>query len=533
MSERWEIPESWVWASLGDVSEVVGGGTPSTTIAANWGGEIPWITPADLSGYRAKRISGGSRSLTKLGYESSGAQLLPAGSVLFSSRAPIGHVAIAETGIATNQGFKSFVPEGGILSDYLYYYMQRARPLAIARGSGTTFLEISGKKAATIPIPLPPPTEQQVIVDAIDELLSDLDAGVAALERARAKLKHYRAAVLKAAVEGALTAEWREQHPDVEPASVLLDRILAERRTRWEEEQLRKFKEAGKTPPTGWKERYAAPMAPAVDSNNALLPKSWTRATVDQLIGEPLRNGHSAKVTTGAGVPTFSLSAVTENDFSEANLKVTSAVPARVADLWARADDIFVQRSNTPELVGTTARYTGADNVAIFPDLLIRIRVARPVSPAFVERCLQSPSGHAYFRSKAQGTSGSMPKIDQEIIGRCEIPLPPVAEQAATLELLDSQLSVIDHLESDIDAKLKSAQALRQSILRDAFEGKLVPQDPNDEPASELLKRIAAAREERARLAAAAKAVHAVKPKPPSKPPKPSKASKTTRRRTH
>ncbi|MEI8312300.1 MAG: restriction endonuclease subunit S, partial [Verrucomicrobiota bacterium] len=101
----------------------------------------------------------------------------------------------------------------------------------------------------SLKIPVPPNHEQERIADALDELLSDLDAGVAALERVRAKLKHFRAAVLKAAVEGALTADWRTKHPDAEPACNLLARILAERRRRWEQAQLQKFKAAGKAPP--------------------------------------------------------------------------------------------------------------------------------------------------------------------------------------------------------------------------------------------------------------------------------------------
>lgn len=108
-----------------------------------------------------------------------------------------------------------------------------------------------------------------------------------------------------------------------------------------------------------------------------------------------------------------------------------------------------------------------------------------------------------------------MPKIDQEVVDRCVIGLPSVPEQEAIVEGVEDQLSIIEHLQRDLEAKLKSAQALRQSILRHAFTGQLVPQDPNDEPASVLLKRIAAEREERARLAKAAK--HA---KPKTKPPR-------------
>src|SRR5438105_9759043 len=130
---------------MGEVSTVVGGGTPDTRRPEYFGGDIAWLTPADLSNYTAKHISHGARNLTRAGINNSGAQLMPAGSVLFSSRAPIGYVAIAANEICTNQGFKSFVLENGLNTDFVYYYLRHAKPLATKLASGTTFLEISCK----------------------------------------------------------------------------------------------------------------------------------------------------------------------------------------------------------------------------------------------------------------------------------------------------------------------------------------------------------------------------------------------------
>src|SRR5262249_44532870 len=113
---------------------------------------------------------------------------------------------------------------------------------------------------------LPPLSEQERIGDALDEVFSNLDAGVMLLEQVREKLKLYRASVLKAAIEGRLTTEWRKRHPQVEPASELVKRILAERRRSWEEAQLRKFEEQGTEPPGNWKEKYREP--PATDVTN-------------------------------------------------------------------------------------------------------------------------------------------------------------------------------------------------------------------------------------------------------------------------
>jgi len=133
-----------------------------------------------------------------------------------------------------------------------------------------------------IPVPLAPLGEQHRITSKLDELFSDLDAGVAALERAKANLKRYRAAVLKAAVEGRLTEQWRADNPDVEPASKLLERILQERRKKWEEEQLRKYEEKGKEPLKNWKDKYKDP-DPVDATTLPSLPEAWCWASVKQI----------------------------------------------------------------------------------------------------------------------------------------------------------------------------------------------------------------------------------------------------------
>jgi type I restriction enzyme S subunit len=204
MSALPQIPPKWKWSTMGEVAEIIGGGTPKSDQPEYFGGDIPWITPADLSGYSEKFIERGARSITQLGLKNSGAKLMPAGTVLFSSRAPIGYVAIAAKPVSTNQGFKSFVLRKDVDSDFVYYYLQYGKQFAIELASGTTFLEISGKKAAQIPIPVPPLPEQRRIVAEIEKQFSRLEEGVSALKRVQANLKRYRAAVLKAACEGRL-----------------------------------------------------------------------------------------------------------------------------------------------------------------------------------------------------------------------------------------------------------------------------------------------------------------------------------------
>ena len=148
-------------------------------------------------------------------------------------------------------------------------------------GGSDSGLNLTHERFRPLSVPAAPLNEQRRIMDAVEEL-SDLDAAVAALERTQAKFKHYRAAVLKAAVDGALTADWRERHPATEPASALLARILAERRRRWEETQLKKFKVADKEPPKNWKAKYKEPEKPETGALQ-VSAKSWCLASFDQI----------------------------------------------------------------------------------------------------------------------------------------------------------------------------------------------------------------------------------------------------------
>jgi len=191
MEDSWDIPESWEWTEIKSIGLVVSGGTPSTKEPSYWGDEINWISPADLTGYTNKTISKGAKSITEKGLENSSAKLMPAGSVHFSSRAPIGYVAISSESLCTNQGFKSLVPAQGIFNEYLYYFFKAAKHLAEERATGTTFREISGTAFGKLPFPLAPHNEQLRIVAKIEELFSELDKGIESLKAAREQLKVY------------------------------------------------------------------------------------------------------------------------------------------------------------------------------------------------------------------------------------------------------------------------------------------------------------------------------------------------------
>ena len=171
-----ELPDLWMFVRLKHIGEIIGGGTPKTNIDEYWDGRIPWLTPADFSGYEEMYVASGARMITEIGLKSSSAQMLPANSVLYSSRAPIGYIAIAENPVSTNQGFKSIVPYDFTMSPYLYYCLKARTDDIIQRATGTTFKEISGSSMAETIIPLPPIDEQKRISEKAKQLLEAISA---------------------------------------------------------------------------------------------------------------------------------------------------------------------------------------------------------------------------------------------------------------------------------------------------------------------------------------------------------------------
>jgi len=412
-------------------------------------------------------------------------------------------------------------PERGVESRWIANFLlqhdtRRAAQRAMTGGVGQ--MRVPASFLETIQIPLAPAQEQAHVADALDELLSDLDAGVMALEHVRAKLARYRAAVLKAAVEGALTSEWRQQHPNVEPATELVKRILAERRHRWEERQLRSFEENGQSPPKSWKEKYKEPVPPN-GSNLPKLPPDWCWTTIDQ-IAVDVRNGYSSKPDTVGNVPILRISAVRPLKLDLDDLRYLSGDPSEYATFLIEERDLLFTRYNgTRAFVGVCAVVPSLERKFVHPDKLIRARPLPSVpAPAFLALAANVGASRRFLDGRIRTTAGQA-GVSGGDIKELPVPLPPAREQLAIIEAVEDNLSIIEHIENEMDDKAAKAHALRQSILRHAFTGQLVPQGPNDEPASELLKRIAAERDARAQQAAAAKRpIRASKKKSPKAP---------------
>jgi len=496
VSNNRHLPESWVEVPLGALL------VPAATInpAKCRVGHFAYVDIEALDN-DVQRITSPKR--IQSAKAPSRARLhLRSGDVLFSLVRPyLRNLAVVPPDLDGAVGSTAFFvcrPGDGVDSRYLLNFLRRDAFIASVTTYGNSPPAARDDEFQRLPVVIPPSGEQSRLADALDELFSDLDAGVAALTRVREKLKLYRASVLKAAVEGTLTAEWRAQHPYTESATELLKRILHERRRRWEEDQLAKFKAKGQEAPKDWKAKYKEPVAPST-ANLPRLPDGWCWASVDRLTCE-VRNGHSLKPDAASGVPILRISAVRPFALDMNDVRYLSGTASDYSESLVHSCDLLFTRYNgTRNLVGVCAIVPKINKVIVHPDKLIRARPLPAVAvPAFVALTANVGASRAFIEQRIRTTAGQA-GVSGSDIKEMPIPLPPSAEQEAIVEAVEDQLSVIDHLEADLDAKLKNAQALRQAILRHAFTGQLVPQNPNDEPASELLKRIAAEREARTR----------------------------------
>ena len=223
--EPYRLPNNWIWTRLGDITNVVSGGTPSTSKEEYYNGNIPWITPKDLSNYKEKYILNGARNITEEGLKKSSAVLLPINSVLMSSRAPIGYVVINKKEVSTNQGFKSFTPSISYIPEYLYHYLKKSKNYLESIATGTTFKELSGDKAKKIIFPLPPLEEQKEIVRVLDKVFEE-ENRISELISLENKIEILEKTILDRAFRGELGTGNNNDEPAIE----LLRRCLEGKR---------------------------------------------------------------------------------------------------------------------------------------------------------------------------------------------------------------------------------------------------------------------------------------------------------------
>ena len=345
-------------------------------------------------------------------------------------------------------------------------------------GRGIGLQNLNLEQVAKLPFRVAPLHEQRRIVEAIESYFTRLDDAVATLERVQRNLKRYRASVLKAAVEGRLVpteAELaRAEGRDYEPASVLLERILAERRRRWEE--------------TGGRGKYQEPVAPDT-TDLPELPESWCWASLEALTSA-VRVICYGILMPKEHVPGGVLY-VKVRDMRSGTLNVgalqrtTPEIAAQFSRAALRAGDLLLAiRGTYGRVVDVPAELEGGN---ITQDTA-RLDLMKGCTSRYIKASLLSPPAQSYFKRVARGVA--VKGVNIADVRATPIALPPTTEQLRIAIEAERLLSVSEAAERTAEQSIRRATRLRQSILKWAFEGKLADQDPSDEPASVLLERI-------------------------------------------
>ena len=484
-----EIPTSWCWDRLDAIGAIVGGGTPPAGDPRNFsepGRGFAWLTPKDLGGYRSRHIERGSRDLSPRGLQSSSATLMPAGTVLFSSRAPIGYVAIAANAISTNQGFKSIVPYVSGCSEYIALAMQAFAPRIEDSASGTTFKEVSGRIVAGVPFPLPPLAEQRRIVAKVNQLMALCDRleetrnaqketrdqlteasltrltvtntdassfqaharlainALPALTARADQVKHLRQTILGLAVRGKLV----DQDSSDEPASELLKQI-AEVRVQ-----------------LGIKHKVEPP-----DGKETLfrLPVGWHWSRIGELCtktgsGSTPRGGKSVYKKTG--VPFLRSQNVYDDGLRLASVAyIGGDIHARMAGTAVRSRDLLLNITG-----GSMGRCCRVPDVFAEANVSQHVAIIRPAVSEmadYLHKLVLSPHFQAFiFRKQTGAGRGGLPKNRMD---RIVVAVPPLAEQCRIVAKVDELMMLCDRMETGLDIADATRSRLLESLLHDAL----------------------------------------------------------------
>ncbi|OEF42915.1 restriction endonuclease subunit S [Vibrio cyclitrophicus 1F289] len=428
----------------------------------------------------------------------------PGDIVIANVGAPGKSFIVPNLGMPMTLGPNSILLKSGshLLNNFLKYFFQSQwfDRLISEITTGTAQKKFNKTGFRALFFPFPPEKEQERIVEKLDEMFSELDSGVKELKLAQIKLTQYRQSLLKSAVEGSLTQQWRETNSGnlQETGAQLLERILIERRERWEQQKLEEFKAKDKKPPKNWQAKYPEPTSPEVEGLPEL-PDGWVWATIDQLAISK-RYGSSSKTNDdSSGVPVLRMGNIQDGKLDYGNLKYLPSDHKEFPELLLNDGDLLFNRTNSAELVGKTAIYRDIGKPVSYASYLISVTFSKHVLPEIAAHYINSVLGKKWVAEVMNQTAGQA-NVNGTKLGHLAIPLPPSAEQKVLLDEISNEFDSIDRQVEATELGLKQSEAQRKNILKSAFSGQLVPQDPNDEPASVLLDKIKTEREALAKM---------------------------------
>ena len=488
------LPSSWVLCEIGNVLipvEMTGKDEPDHEF---------WYVDISSIDSQRNRIKEPKR-VWMSNAPSRARQKIRSGDVLFSTVRPylrkIAAVDAKYDREIASTGFSVLRGATGIEPKYLFYKAISHGFVSALTGEqyGVSYPAVKNEQVKAQPIELAPTNEQRRIVEKIEALFDKIDEGVENLRAAKAAIDLYRQSLLKSAFEGSLTTDWRAENADkLESPKALLARIQKERDARclatlenWQE-ALTKWRaggENGKKPakPKQPREISAKPSDIGISG--------WTKIPLGLIIDDPTY-GTSKKCDYDAGAKgVVRIPNIGSGRIDPTDLKFADFADAELEQYRLIEGDVLTVRSNgSLSIVGKPALVGPQDTNFLFAGYLIRLRpIAASLVPKFLVYLMIEPSVRRQIEVKAKSTSG-VNNVSAKEIQELHVPICSTAEQTEIVRILVVGFVAADELEAEIDAVLSRADILRQSILNSAFSGKLVPQDPKDEPATKLLDRI-------------------------------------------
>lgn len=416
------LPDGWEWKKIAEIADTTSGGTPLRSHSEYYGGKIPWAKSGELRDGIIREVE---ETITEAGLKNSSAKLFPRDTVVVALYgATVGRTGILGIDAASNQAVCGIFPRNNsFISKYMFYWLQSQRQYLISQSAGGAQPNISQGIIRSLDFPLAPLPEQECIVAKIEELFTQLEAGTAALERVQAGLKRYKASVLKAAVEGKLgiqNDEFRTQ----------------------DDGQL----------PAGWK---------------------WvTLGEIGKVSGGLTKN--SKRNALKEKLPYLRVANVYAN---ELNLDEVSEIGVEENEiqrvLLQKGDLLVVEGNGSPDQVGRVALWNGSISPCLHQNHIIKVRFEPTEIAEYVLYWLLSQGGREQINSVSSSTSG-LYTLSLSKVSNLKVPLPPLEEQRQIVAEVERRLSLAAGVESTLAASLSRAERLRQSILKSAFEGRLV-----------------------------------------------------------
>jgi type I restriction enzyme S subunit len=429
-----DVPSHWSVASIKHGFKIVGGSTPKSEQSEFWDGEIIWVTPSDLSKLSSTGINDSQRKITAEGLASCGTTLVPAGSIVLSTRAPIGSLAVAETELCTNQGCKSLVPKSNSESLFYSHLLSISTVELNVRGKGTTFLELSSDELGAFKVGAPPNSEQSAIATFLDRETAKIDTLIAKQEKLIDLLKEKRQAVISHAVTKGL-----DPTVPMKPSGV---EWLGDVPEHWD-----------------------------------VMPMKYTLQSIEQG-WSPQCEGFPAG-TDEWGV--LKVGCVNGGIFRPEENKTLPLELDPIPKLAILAGDLLISRANTKELVGSAAVAKFDYPRLMLCDKLYRLRVDIQFAiPDFVSQLLGTSIARSQIEIEASGASASMLNIAQGTILELRIAFPPVSEQREIVNYLDRTTAKIDTLITKAQQAIALQKEHRTALISAAVTGKIDVRSEND-----------------------------------------------------